>query len=688
MARAALCLFTGVAGCADAGLAALERTAAAQQSPAAESAEGVCGAGTLGEGVVLDVGAAQPPEIVGTSADRVLSKDAERWVLWDARAARQVASGRAGPGVDMVGEVLLVPSEAGLDVRSARDGQVRSTIALARVDGMIAGLADDGSYVYVADATSLRAVSLAGMPLFDVPGDHRDARISAQPGALHAVLPARSVVETVSLADGSVTLSPPFDDAFHAWFLDGRHFITATGAWFNVYTAAGAFVRRIAFHDGPVVPPWTPSGGGDGNFVWIANHNAKLVRAYPLDGGAPFALSGAWRKASRRSTSILFEVLNDRVYSLHRLDLRGKEARFEPVPPSPEGKAHNMVASFQSHASGLLALGGEDGTIHVLDVEAPTFARVLGCGKPVGMSGAPGRVAIATADHRLRVFDLHGGRATLLRTLKLDSVTYAQFGLAADGRYLVLARTEYRGFGDSTSTVLAYDLQRTSETEPFAEPVQVLRTERAFSAMSTAASAPYVAVGLCAKGPCEIAVRAVDGSDEGWTRVLTRPEPVHWVRLSPGGTRAGLYQPFGGFVHSEIHERAGRLLSQQAKLVFWLDDELWIQSIGSHGSVRDTRATELGVRPSWKLEVDWERGARSENPAYFLDDQGSVYRTSDFTRIWDMHHFYPSLQIGQFPDRRALRAHYTSSAVAGDQLVVGVDARVEVLPIPADPAQP
>ncbi|HWO20060.1 MAG TPA: hypothetical protein VNO30_14840 [Kofleriaceae bacterium] len=377
----------------------------------------------------LDLGHASRIRSLQRVGDRALSTDTTgRWVLWDITSHRALARGDvcASCPALLAGDTVALAVTGGLELRAAATGSFRATVA---TDASNAGLASDGSYVWAATATSLRAWSAQGARLLDVDGNYAAARVHAAPGELRVALgPAgATTIETLPLAGGRSTLT--FAGTFHSWFDTGERFLTAVGTAVRVYGKDGA---QLAF----AALPTTQNLTGQGNYVWTyvasSDHVLRLYAAASLDAPVQtYSLVQLPPLASGDQIALAQTGGTDEVIELISLGPTVTTSGPIAVP------VHGLTA-FASDPSGWL-LGNGAGV--VLDSAAvlgtSSDRRSLSLGRVWSIAGASdGTAVIATASGRAPVLSLGPGTATVSHELSLRS-SHAE--LSEDATLLVAA---------------------------------------------------------------------------------------------------------------------------------------------------------------------------------------------------------------------------------------------------------
>ena len=259
-----------------------------------------CGSAPLSAGLpagvleLLNLGHVDGISAIRLAGERLLSRSRKRFILWDSKSRRQLLSGAlqrapcSGPicaaTVGLAGDTLFVASadaSASETIRlyDANTATLRATIttpeqAYSDWNGHDSvGIAQDGSYVWVAGSKSLAAWSKAGRPLFQRSGDYQEAFVDGAPNELrvHARREARAI-ERIAL-DGSATQSPPFEGAFLRWFKDGGRFFTADGGLIRVYDAQSNKLHQVTL-------PAVARLEGRGDYFW---NYRKSHPSYPLE---------------------------------------------------------------------------------------------------------------------------------------------------------------------------------------------------------------------------------------------------------------------------------------------------------------------------------------------------------------------------------------------------------------------
>jgi hypothetical protein len=401
--------------------------------------------------VLLELGHGTAIGDIRFEGDRVLSVDANgHWVLWNYTSGAILTSGNlATEGnpvyttpspIDMAGQTVVDGIANGLEVRDLSDGHLLSTIAYPDLNVLSSSsgtpvaangswwkLASDGSYICIGSKTGLTIYTPAGQIAESKSGDYSKANSFAAPGqVLVALGPAgQNVIEAISVADGTTTISPQFSGQFSSWFVDGGNFLTTLSNTVWVYSNAGV-------QQGLVQLPSTTNLGGLGNWIWTydtGSYPNYPVNIYPI-GSATAALSfnddpnyagGGLITASR--TTFGFYDRGSRQISV--IDLSGSTP-LKTDYTRPLALANTFAASSSSQ----WVVGNENGLI--LDgASLSSTPQYFGQGRAWSIAGSTGSAAISTEIGTISVFD--PSPATLQETVDFPS---GKVSLSSDGTVL------------------------------------------------------------------------------------------------------------------------------------------------------------------------------------------------------------------------------------------------------------
>ena len=353
--------------------------------------------------VLLELGHAYQIQFLRLNSTRALSQDdAGHWVLWDVAAASILASGdspcRFMPPdecrprddflpVELAAQTVVVETVDGLEVRASADGAVLSTIAGAFSWWKVAS---DGSYICAGTSSGLSVWSRLGQTLITRPGDYSTARVFAAAGEVRVALgPAgQNVVETISLATGTSSVSPPFQGQFHSWFLDGERFLT------NVLTTVWTYSRNGVQQDLASLPT-SQNLVGQGGWFWTFQRGSLSLYAVGASASPTATYEGVNNAVPSGMTIGAF--FGDSEVGV--IDLSG---------PTPSIADHVLPIAYTSaygaSSSSKWLVGNRHGV--VLDGASLSGApRCFGVGAAWSIAGSAERIAVATALGRILFFN-------------------------------------------------------------------------------------------------------------------------------------------------------------------------------------------------------------------------------------------------------------------------------------------
>lgn len=678
--RTGLTLATLGAGCADAP-AALDPAEAATLDVVARAArvdDGDSDSASAG-GSLLELHHESVVDALARTDSRIVSHDAGRWILWDRKSGRPIARGEApfsSVRVDVAGDTLLNFASNAIELRSAQDGSLHSSIALpARpVEG---ALTPDGHHVYVADASTLRAWDTAGVLRITHPaGGLFFPRILASVEALYIAPANAKRVELVSLASGAVRASEgAYLGDFHRWFLDGGHFITSVPgpaplgqATLHVYATDGKLVQSVPWKDA-LRPAPTAQGvaGGDRAHFWVTSAEGSpardVTRVYRIGTAAPVLTFEGTPVAVYNRTALYPFTTRD--FSLRLLDLRGDVPVTRDLPFDGGAPVRALATSdtdwiFENR--GVVFDGAR--------LDPRGRASALGHGYLSAIAGAPDTLAVSTSDRITRIYTVRTGAPALRATI--EGIHALESELSADGRLLLL-----RGAKDGETgytSLYAYAIDADGKPTPRPLPPQ-------------ATGAMYVSLGLSANGarlartecgeitaqmtPCITRVFE-DGRQLFETPRVGAPVSRRWAFISPSGKRVATvsYRQINVETVANVYEDGAlKTTLANTRALLWLDEERLLAS--QRPPFRDVILDVSGKQLA-TLERPLVGEARSAGPGRFHDQNG-VFSAVDGKLLWSV------------PSDGATRPSYAPSAVAGDYFVYTRAEAVRFAKLPAAP---
>ncbi|UWZ84920.1 putative Ig domain-containing protein [Occallatibacter riparius] len=372
---------------------------------------------------ILDLGHGRDDgvQFIRVAANRLLTSDGKRWILWDYSATTMIASGYGTccwvdgqpphiihSDIQLAGPLVAVPNYSGTK---------RIVQLFSSVDGSLLGIlpspgwfrvAPDGSYVSTGSSSGLAVWSPSGALMFSRSGNYATANVFAAPGQVEVALgPAGdSVIETISVPDGTSSVSPSFIGTFHSWFLDGGRFLTTDGHDVRVYSN-GAVLQGLTWLYS------VDSLTGQGNWLWVVDHELgnDAVLIYPIgssNGSASAAYDVPWQGKVISDGSVIIIFPHYGADQIQLVDLSGArptETTY-PLPATVSGGASSISAFGASSASQWI-LGTNYGV--VLDgTNASTKPRYFGYGAALSVAGSPNRMAVATSIGKILTFDQTG----------------------------------------------------------------------------------------------------------------------------------------------------------------------------------------------------------------------------------------------------------------------------------------
>lgn len=343
------------------------------------------------------------------SGDRVLSQDRvnDRWILWDTTTLTAVTSGLSSSSnyVGIAGNLVVIQTATGLNLRSATTGQLQATVSGAPNTIAQLGIADDGSYVWAAlTGGGLKAWSAQGAVVLDVMGDYSNASLFAAPLEIRVAKgPAgTNRIETLPLGGGPSTLSPTFSQKFHSWMVDGERFFAVVDNAVSIYSKNAALVTSAAL-------PTIESLGGTGNRFWTFQGSTPgyPLRIYDTNSGAtPIATYGYGLYTELFPSKQGLGVIPYADPEIHFIHLDALATR-KVIPLPFKYSTHIAIDSM----TGFWTVSNNAGVIYQQGTsQNPQAQGTLGCGAVLEIAGTPtGWAAIALASKRLLILDMNAG---------------------------------------------------------------------------------------------------------------------------------------------------------------------------------------------------------------------------------------------------------------------------------------
>jgi hypothetical protein len=369
--------------------------------------------------VLVELGHASPIQTIRTELGRVLSADQSgHWVLWDYASAKILANGDGSPNpiygpsaqsltiqqIDMAGPTFVVALPGGLELRATSDGHLISAVPYPAINQLPTGttpvpwwqLSSDGSYIEIGSQKGLAIYSTSGQLSISKPGDYSAGKAFSAPGNILVALgPAGpNVIESISVADGSSTLSPQFSGQFHSWFLDGSRFLTtlSTDVW--VYSSAAVQQAIVSL---PTVSNLT----GQGNWIWTfqTGYPESPLSIYAIGSDTPAFTYDAGIDDQPVASGNTIGVLSYGPGQITAIDLSGT---------TPTATNYSTPICYLKTYAFLSNSQWVAGNTHGALVDGASLLatpRYFGHGEAWGFAGSPTRAAVSTAIGEILLFD-------------------------------------------------------------------------------------------------------------------------------------------------------------------------------------------------------------------------------------------------------------------------------------------
>jgi hypothetical protein len=510
---------------------------------------------------LLDLGLSSGVTLMRYTNTSVLSQDfTDRWLLQDfttgatlatADEAGAVLSYGGGSYVDLQNNMMIDQGPAGLNVRSASTGAVLATIPYPDKVSWYR-LATDGSYVAAGTPTALMAWSISGQVLISRSGNYSQAVPFAAPGQIQiAQGPAgQNVIETVSTASGTSTVSPTFQGTFNSWFIDGQRFLTNQSTTVWVYSSS-AVKQNLT-----TVNTFTQLTG-QGNYFWTFNTYAQSqytvdIYAVGSNAGPVLTTPNFGVSAQVIPSGSTIGVLNGQVTII---DLSGPM----PVLSGPFSVPYIPIAYAAQSASKWL-VGDAYGV--VFDGTSIGNPRTLTLGTAWSLAAGSSYISIATASGK--IFYFNASDDSPAGTISFSS---SQLSASADGSVLAAAANQNELTGMTVDeSVHIYSLPTGMLTNTFAYsyPNNSLRSMTLAQTGTTIALGNSSGASTC---PSEAAVEPVSGGAPLYCLMAT---PL----FSPDGTLGAIPSgPSPGNLGSTNMYKNGTLVTAVPGVgVGWIDN--------------------------------------------------------------------------------------------------------------------
>lgn len=404
------------------------------------------------DGVLLDPG---PSGRIFMSDDRIFSFEWQRWGLYDSSSHEILATGVSDCGApapctayaEMRGGTFAnTNGPSVIELRSAVDGGLLVTIPEGTPDRTF-GLAEDGSFLWVATVTYLRIYDLTGALLYEEPGNAAASKIYATDNEVR-VLNAQLHIIDVSL--GAVVADIPYLGTDPAWFVDGNHFFTHVGSVYRVYSANGvqeALMTSAGYPRGSGEYFWTSQMFGAVNVYAISDPTTPLVTVPPSFLGRGV---GAGRYLAVLPDTHAFPV------EMLLFDLSA------PTLAEVSVAVASAPDDFVASPDGRWAIAARDG---YAIYESEDLANPLSCGAIDSIDGSPGGVvAISTSGGGILLFDVSPDPQIFLGSIDYPS---AEVAVGGDGTWVAALRR----FNNADSELRIFDVATKMEIATLGGPI-------------------------------------------------------------------------------------------------------------------------------------------------------------------------------------------------------------------------
>lgn len=539
---------------------------------------------------VMELGHGGSIRDMHSTANRLLSHDANgHWVLWDAAADSQLASGDQYPGdlsgstfawpVDIEGTTVAIGQTDGVEIRSAADGHFISLIAaplmidpLGSPIGAWWKLASDGSYLCAGSSSGLAAWSTSGQQLLSRPGNYSSVQTFASPGQIQiANGPAgQNVIETVTVGNGASATGPAFSGTFNSWFLDGQRFLTNTGT--TVWTYSASSVEQ-----GIISLPTIRYVGGVGNWIYSYqdNSNPPTVSVYAVGANSPSATYSGSTLASVIPSGSMLAILADGSGAGTVVDLSGSS----PVKTdftTPIG----YLSAFAATSASKWFAANRYGVI--VDGASTNAAKTLSRGEASSIAGGTNQIAIATADGLITY--LNPATPTSTGTIAFSS---SKLALSSDGTVLAAAATSQYAQYSPDRTLKIFSLPSGTTTGSIPYTVNTSGTPYLLD-FSLSGSGTVLGQLLEVYSPSQFGeyrtVGPVAGGPSIWSDPVMSSLPLSSGAplISPDGTLISVTN-LSQYYTSNIYQNGALVTAIPDVVVGWIDNNTMLVNTYSHG---------------------------------------------------------------------------------------------------------
>lgn len=407
--------------------------------------------------------------------------------------------------------------------------------------------------------------STAGTATLTFAGDYSKSIAFSAPGQVQVALgPAgQSVVQTILLPSGSSSVSPAFQGAFTAWFLDGNGFLTRSGNTIWDYSSA-------AVQQNVVTVSSQGQACGEGRFFWIQSDSLNI---YQVGGGAsPLVTATAYYVVPSGTTLGVFGVNQNQLVVI---DLSGATpvSTSYTLPP-----AVSYPTAYAATSASSWVAGDRNGII-VDGASLGGQRRYLALGQAIIAAGTE-YFSVATASGEILYFDANTDNMLGTQDLRNPSpgTVPTQLSTSSDGTVLAVAvgTTPFQQYPLPATDVDIYSLPSGTLINTF-QGVDTLPGGGFSFDMSLSGSGNIIAwTAYESSSACPAQAVAVTGGTPIWCATTAVPTGPTTVQLSPDGTLPAISAGpvLGGTTTSSIFpiSAPASAVTVSGWVVGWLDD--------------------------------------------------------------------------------------------------------------------
>jgi len=565
--------------------------------------------------VLFELGHAAEVTFLRFDNSRVLSQDSnQHWVLWDYASGAILANGdQYSPlPLDMGGNTVVIGLPNGLEVRSSSDGHILSTIVSSASWWK---LATDGSYICAGSRAGLSVWTPTGRILVSRPGDYSAAKIFAAPGEVRVALgPAgQNVVETISTASGTSSVTPAFSGQFNSWFLDGQRFLTNQSNTVWTYSKSGIQQAIVAL-------PTIANLSGEGGWLWVQSDLGLDIYSVGSNSPSLTVTSGA-----EVISGMTIGVLRIGTSAIGVIDLSGSSlSEVDYALPIAYTSAYAATSSSQWLV----------GNVHGVVLDGASIAntpRYFGMGAAWSIAGGVARAAVATATGTIVYLDPSGTTAE-------GSISFSSSKLefSSDGTVLAAAANTNDSQYEVDRTLKVFSLPGATQINSWPYTFQY-QTPFLFD-FSLSGSGALLGQVLESESGLSFTrqVTATTGGPTIWSDSLSS-DPI---RISPDGTLIAVSS--GLFSGTNIYRNGILTTAVPGWAVGWIDDDRLLVNNYAAGSapvfsgctIYDPTGIKLAAPALPELQEfqavtsDWVYSAR-ENAIFSLTTGASTWTSAD-----------------------------------------------------------